>query len=122
MSKTLRIRFWTGVAVLSVALALLAASLLANQSHPDTESTARDLGRRVEKRLALLDDYARQALEADPEAWLRLECTGTGRIPSSPGPISSRSAMTTSVPGPSSNGWEMAGATRLHRFPRFHRP
>ena len=73
MSKTLRIRFWMGVAVLSVALALLAASLLANQSHPDTESTARDLGRRVEKRLALLDGYAAQALSADPEAWLRLE-------------------------------------------------
>ena len=73
MSKILRIRFWAGVAVLSVALALLAASLLANQSHPDTESTARDLGRRVEKRLALLDDYARQALDADPDAWLRLE-------------------------------------------------
>ena len=73
MSKTLRIQFWAGVAVVSVALALLVASLLANQSHPDTASTARDLGHRVEKRLALLDDYARQALEADPEAWLRLE-------------------------------------------------
>ena len=73
MSKTLRIRLWAGVAVVSVALALLAASLLANQSHPDTASTARDLGRRVEKRLALLDSYATEALQADPSAWLRLE-------------------------------------------------
>ena len=73
MSKTLRIRFWAGVAVLSVALALLVASLLANQSHPDTASTARDLGRRVERRLALLDRFAAEALEADPESWLRLE-------------------------------------------------
>ena len=73
MNKTLRIRFWTGVAVLSVALVLLAASLLANQSHPDMESTARDLGRRVEQRLALLDSFATEALEADPDAWLRLE-------------------------------------------------
>ena len=73
MSKTLRIRFWAGVAVLSVALALLVASLLANQSHPDTESTARDLGRRVEARLALLDRYAAEALTSDPDAWLRLE-------------------------------------------------
>ena len=73
MSKTLRIRFWSGVAVLSVALALMAASLLTNQRNPDTESTARDLGRRVEKRLAILDGYAQKALEADPEAWLRLE-------------------------------------------------
>ena len=73
MSRTLRIRFWSGVAVLSVALVLLVASLLANQAHPDTASTARDLGRRVEQRLALLDRFATQALEADPEAWLRLE-------------------------------------------------
>ena len=73
MSKVLRIRFWAGLAVLSVALALLVASLLANQAHPDTASTARDLGRRVEKRLALLESYATQALEADPDAWLRLE-------------------------------------------------
>ena len=73
MSKTLRIRFWSGVAVLAVALVLLAASLLTNPSHPDTGATARELGVRVEKRLAVLDDYARQALEADPEAWLRLE-------------------------------------------------
>ena len=73
MSKTLRIRFWSGMAVLSVALALLVASLLANQSHPDTESTARDLGRRVEARLALLDRYAAEALTSDPDAWLRLE-------------------------------------------------
>ena len=73
MSKTLRIRFWAGVAVLSVSLVLLAASLLANQSDPDTASTARDLGRRVEQRVALLDRYATQALQADPESWLRLE-------------------------------------------------
>ena len=73
MNKTLRIRFWAGVAVLSVALALLVASLLANQSHPDTASTARDLGRRVEQRLAILDRFAAQALTSDPESWLRLE-------------------------------------------------
>ena len=73
MNKTLRIRFWAGVAVLSVALALLVASLLANQSHPDTASTARDLGRRVEKRLAILDRYAAHALTSDPDSWLRLE-------------------------------------------------
>ena len=73
MSKSLRIRLWSGVAVLSVALALLAVSLLTNQSHPDTESTARELGRRVERRLALLDGYAAEALAAPAEDWLRLE-------------------------------------------------
>ena len=73
MSKTLRIRFWAGVAVLSVALGLMVASLLVNQSHPDTASTASDLGRRVEKRLAILDRFAAHALTSDPDAWLRLE-------------------------------------------------
>ena len=73
MSKILRIRLWSGVAVLSVALALLVASLLTNQSNPDTESTAREVGRRVENRLAILENYAQQALKADPQAWLRLE-------------------------------------------------
>ena len=73
MSKILRIRLWSGVAVLSVALALLVASLLTNQSNPDTASTAREVGRRVENRLAILENYAQQALKADPQAWLRLE-------------------------------------------------
>ena len=65
MSKTLRIRLWSGVAVLSVALALLIVSLLTNQKHPDTASMARELGVRVERRLAELDGYAAQALAAD---------------------------------------------------------
>ena len=73
MSKTLRIRLWSGVAVLSVALALLIVSLLTNQKHPDTASMARELGVRVERRLAELDGYAAQALAADSEEWLRLE-------------------------------------------------
>ena len=73
MSKTLRIRLWSGVAVLSVALILLLSSLLTNQSHPDTASAARDLGNRVEKRMAILEEYAQEALKADPEEWLRLE-------------------------------------------------
>ena len=73
MSKTLRIRFWSGVAVLSVALVLMVVSLLTNQSNPDTASTARDLGQRVEKRLTILEGYTQEALRADPEAWLRLE-------------------------------------------------
>ena len=73
MSKTLRIRLWSGVAVLSVAVVLMVASLLTNQSNPDTASTARDLGIRVEKRLTILEEYTQEALQADPEAWLRLE-------------------------------------------------
>ena len=73
MSKKLRIRLWSGVAVLSVALALLVVSLLTNQKHPDTASTARELGVRVERRLAELDGYAARALAADSEERLRIE-------------------------------------------------
>ena len=73
MSKALRIRQWVGVAVLSVALALIVVSLLTTRSHPDTASAARDLGARVEQRMDVLEGYVRQALEADPGSWLRLE-------------------------------------------------
>ena len=73
MSKTLRIRLWSGVAVLSVALVLIVASLVTTRSHPDTASAARDLGKRVERRVDVLEGYVRQALEADPDSWLRLE-------------------------------------------------
>ena len=73
MSKPLRIRLWSGVAVLSVALVLIVASLLTTQSHPDTAAAARNLGAKVEQRMALLDGYIREALDADPAAWLRLE-------------------------------------------------
>ena len=73
MSKKLRIRLWSGVAVLSVALVLMLSSLLTNQSHPDTASAARELGNRVARRMAVLERYAQEALEADPGGWLRLE-------------------------------------------------
>ena len=73
MSRQGRIRLWSGVAVIAVALVLLLASLLSGQSHPDTGSAARDLASRVEQRVNLLDGYVREALAADPEAWLRLE-------------------------------------------------
>ena len=73
MSRQGRIRLWCGVAVLSVALALLVASLLSGQSHPDTASAARDLGTRVEGRVNLMESFVRQALSADPDTPLRLE-------------------------------------------------
>ncbi|MBQ3766377.1 MAG: cache domain-containing protein [Bacteroidales bacterium] len=73
MSKALRIRLWSGVAVLSVALVLIVASLLTTRSHPDTASAASDLGKRVERRVDVLESYVRRALEADPDSWLRLE-------------------------------------------------
>jgi nitrogen fixation/metabolism regulation signal transduction histidine kinase len=73
MSKVKRIRFWSGVVVLSVAFILLVASFLTNLPYPDTASAASDLGTRIEQRMNLLDTYVDKALAADPEAWLRLE-------------------------------------------------
>ena len=55
MSKFRRIRLWSGVTVISVALVLLAASFLTNQPYPETASAARDLGARIEKRVNVLD-------------------------------------------------------------------
>ena len=72
MSKQLRIRLWSGVAVLSVSLLFLLFSLLTTRLHPDTASAAGELGSRVEERMNLLDGYAQEALEADA-GWLRLE-------------------------------------------------
>ena len=73
MSKQARIRLWCGVTVLAVALVLLVASLLSGQSHPETDTAAKDLGMRVEKRVNLLETYVQQALAADPETPFRLE-------------------------------------------------
>ena len=73
MSRPFRIRFWSGVAVLSVSLVFLVFSLLTNQAHPDTASAARELGDRVQARMEVLEDYAQKALEADAGEWLRLE-------------------------------------------------
>ena len=73
MNRHLRIRLWSGVAVLTVSLLFLLFSLLANRAHPDTASAARDLGNRVQKRMEVLERYAQEALEADAGEWLRLE-------------------------------------------------
>ena len=73
MNKALRIRMWSGVAVLSVALVLIVASLLTTRFHPDIASAADELEKRVEQRVDVLETYVRRALEADPDSWLRLE-------------------------------------------------
>ena len=73
MNRPSRIRLWSGLAVLAVALGLLVSSLLTTQSHPDTASAARNLGTRIERRIALLDTYVQQALQAEPDSWLRLD-------------------------------------------------
>ena len=75
MSKQARIRLWCGVTVLAVALVLLVASLLSGQSHPETDTAAKELGMRVEKRVNLLETYVQQALAA----------TTSGAVPSSSG-------------------------------------
>ncbi|MDE6870643.1 MAG: hypothetical protein K2J62_00800 [Bacteroidales bacterium] len=56
-----------------LALLLFFFSLLINSSSSDTDHVAHRTGRRIEKRMAILDRYIEEALESDHSEWLILE-------------------------------------------------
>ena len=68
-------RIWESVSVVLVlaAMVLFAASLFLGIGRASATSAATDLGRRVEHRIRVLDSYIRQALEEDPQEWMRLD-------------------------------------------------
>ena len=72
-SIRLHTRSLAGAILSGVAALLMGVALLVNRGHPDAESAARDLGRRIEVRLDILDTYVQTALEADPSDWLPLD-------------------------------------------------
>ena len=72
----LRIRNIAALSVLALSLLLLAASALVSRGPVDTDAAARSLGRKVEKRVALLDSYMSRALSTDRDAWMDL-----GKLP-----------------------------------------
>ena len=71
-----RIRQAAALSVLALSLLLLAASTLVGRGPVDTDAAARTIGRKVEKRMALLGQFMDKALSADPAAWLDL-----GKLP-----------------------------------------
>ena len=72
-SIRLHTRSLAGAILSGVAALLMGVALLVNRGHPDAESAARDLGRRIEVRLDILDTYVQTALKADPSDWLPLD-------------------------------------------------
>ncbi len=73
MNKRSRILEWTATALVAAALMLFATSLFMGLGRSDASATASDLGKRVERRIAILDRYMEKAMKTDPEEWLQLK-------------------------------------------------
>ena len=72
MNKKKRIRQWLAVVLVALSAVLTAASLL-TYVPSDPESAASALGKKVQKRLALLDRYMQTALESEEGTWTTLK-------------------------------------------------
>ena len=72
-SIRLHTRTLAGAILAGVAALLMGIALLVNRAHPDAASAARELGRRIDFRLDILDRYLETALRADPSDWLPLD-------------------------------------------------
>ena len=66
------IRQWGALAVVAVSVILLIVSILTGQGHVDTESAAKELGRRAEGRMRVLDGYIGMAASQPADAWMEL--------------------------------------------------
>ena len=71
MNSNLFIKRWAPVVLIVAAALCYAASLLGGAGLSSLEDAAGDLGRKVEKRIGLLDGYVEKALEAD--GWMELD-------------------------------------------------
>ncbi len=72
MNKSRTIRQWVSVVLMGVAAALVGASML-TYTTSDNESYAITLGKRVEQRLAILEDAIQVASSSENGTWLTLE-------------------------------------------------
>ena len=72
MNKKRIIRQTVSLVMMAVAALIFAASLFTGTGREDPEAAAAEFGRRVEKRLQVLDRYIGQALEGDPTEWMDL--------------------------------------------------
>ena len=68
-------RIWESVSAILVmaAVVLFAASLFMGIGQADATSASANLGKRVEHRIQLLDDYIQKALDGEKTEWMRLE-------------------------------------------------
>ena len=73
MNRKLLIRQWISVALLALAAILYVISLVVGTGRSDVNSAAREMSRKVEARMLLLDHYIEQALQSEAGTWLALE-------------------------------------------------
>ena len=67
-----RFRQWVAVATGVLAIVLVAVSLLMSRGPVNLETAARNLGQKVDQRMAVLDGYVTEALGTDPSDWIPL--------------------------------------------------
>ena len=73
MNRIRHIRQWIAAALLAAASVVFVISLVAGTGRSDVQSVAREMSRRVEKRLALLDGFVQEAAETPKDAWMTLD-------------------------------------------------
>ena len=72
MNNRRLIRKWIGLGLIASALVVYAVSVLVGSAQSDVSAAAREVGRRVEQRMRLLDSYIQKAMDGDPDQWLEL--------------------------------------------------
>ena len=73
MNKHRRIWETLSVVLVLAAVVLFAASLFMGIGRANATSASADLGRRIERRIRVLDGYVRKALDEDPAEWMQLD-------------------------------------------------
>ena len=73
MNRKRIIQHWTAVACLVAAVLAFLGSFFSGTGRSDVETAAQEMGRKVEKRIQILDTYIEKALEGDPKSWMDLE-------------------------------------------------
>ena len=73
MNRKRSIRQWCSVALMAAAVIVFVISALVGTGRSDVTSAAREMSRKVETRMNLLDAYIEQALEGDPATWMDLQ-------------------------------------------------
>ena len=73
MNRKRIIQHWTAVACLVAAVLAFLGSFFSGTGRSDVETAAQEMGRKVEKRIQILDTYIEKALEGDPKGWMDLE-------------------------------------------------